>query len=411
MDYSHILKTADFFFCYIVIQLGYAAIMSIPLFIFVLLIRLICPKKLYGYRLLLWSPILLVPLLARLKIYYETKFFVKTLYWWYILCGEHRVIVYLYILSSLSLLLLMTVNHRKMKATLGFLEQETLYGETVYITDLDVGAFSTGVLRPKIIISRSVLNENAEEDIRLIILHEKEHIHSGHLLMLFIWNVLRIVYWLNPLFHICIKLLREDIELNCDMRVLKNSNTIPHDYGKILLNQITHKNEIMAKNTSLFLGGQGFSYMKSRLQSISEYKKQSKLLHFSYIACICTVVLTCAVMLITNSYPRYTPLTDVYIYNYKIESLLTRDESELKGVIEIHEDYIDIDMDKLHPMLPAKSLDEDWLFLSWGGYLKLPGMGGAGNGVFIDEPKATGKIRIPYINNEKDLDVQLIKWM
>lgn len=78
-----------------------------------------------------------------------------------------------------------------------------------------------GALRPVL-----VFPEDAErlrhETLRHVLLHELTHFKGGDLWAIKLMNVLRAVYWFNPLVWICFKLIREDIEIACDQRVIRS---------------------------------------------------------------------------------------------------------------------------------------------------------------------------------------------
>ncbi len=77
-----------------------------------------------------------------------------------------------------------------------------------------------GAVRPML-----VLPDNAElldgEALRHVLLHELTHFKGGDLWAIKLMNILRAVYWFNPLVWAALRLVREDIELACDQKVIK----------------------------------------------------------------------------------------------------------------------------------------------------------------------------------------------
>lgn len=61
-----------------------------------------------------------------------------------------------------------------------------------------------------------ILKEYDQKEFQAILLHEKTHIRLGHLLCYFLWDILRVLLWLNPFLGIGTKYFREDMEEICD---------------------------------------------------------------------------------------------------------------------------------------------------------------------------------------------------
>ncbi|MCW6677647.1 M56 family metallopeptidase [Anaerococcus sp. NML200574] len=106
----------------------------------------------------------------------------------------------------------------------------------VYINDDLKSPITFGVLRPKIVIQREVI-----EDTKLldhVLIHELMHIKKYHIIFNHIVNILSCIYWFNPIFWLSIKRAEQDIEINYDKEVINklgDSRKIRKDYCKSLL--------------------------------------------------------------------------------------------------------------------------------------------------------------------------------
>ncbi len=69
----------------------------------------------------------------------------------------------------------------------------------------------------------------------MIMRHEEIHIHLRHLWFYAFWDVLKIVFWFNPLIYICLPYFKRDMEDICDRVVIQKSGCKPYAYGKLLL--------------------------------------------------------------------------------------------------------------------------------------------------------------------------------
>lgn len=135
----------------------------------------------------------------------------------------------------------------------------------IYICDRIDTPFILGLIKPKIFIPSSIVDNECE----FIISHERAHIKRlDH-----IWKPLGFlilsVYWFNPLMWIAYILLCRDIEAACDERVLKNGDAeMKKSYSEALINCSAPKHLITA--CPLAFGETG---VKQRIKSILSYKK------------------------------------------------------------------------------------------------------------------------------------------
>lgn len=78
----------------------------------------------------------------------------------------------------------------------------------------------TGALRPLLILPETSPVLEAEA-LRHVLLHELTHLKHGDLWLIRILNILRALYWFNPLVWLCFRLIREDMETACDQSVIR----------------------------------------------------------------------------------------------------------------------------------------------------------------------------------------------
>ncbi len=92
-----------------------------------------------------------------------------------------------------------------------------------------------GVFRPRILLSPAI-SDLASKDISYILLHELAHYKRKDLLANYLLLVLQIIHWFNPVIWYCFKIIRQDMEVAADERVLallEGDET--KEYGKALL--------------------------------------------------------------------------------------------------------------------------------------------------------------------------------
>lgn len=116
------------------------------------------------------------------------------------------------------------------------------------------------------------------DEIKYIFLHELTHHKSKDIATNYVIVIFQIIYWFNPLVWIAFRKMRLDREIACDHAVLSSIDENDHkDYGMTIINFVDkvsrHKNVILANQ---FNGSK--KQLKSRIERIASYTKESKLL-------------------------------------------------------------------------------------------------------------------------------------
>lgn len=112
----------------------------------------------------------------------------------------------------------------------------------VYINDDLKSPLTFGILSPKIVIQREIIDDT--ELLNHVLIHELIHIKKYHIVFNHIVNILACIYWFNPLFRLSLKRVEQDIEINCDKEVIyRLGDNIKNrkDYCKSLLKFIEMK--------------------------------------------------------------------------------------------------------------------------------------------------------------------------
>jgi len=87
-------------------------------------------------------------------------------------------------------------------------------------TSAKVGPAVAGVLRPRIILSDSLLATLSADELRLVFLHELSHVRRHDLAVQRLWIVAEMLHWFNPVVWLAARRWQADRELACDEAVL-----------------------------------------------------------------------------------------------------------------------------------------------------------------------------------------------
>ncbi len=103
------------------------------------------------------------------------------------------------------------------------------------------------VFKPKVLVT-SKIAELDYKDISYILLHELAHCKRNDTFVNQVLAVLQCIHWFNPLIWYCFKLVRQDMELATDEKVLESfGDSCQKEYGNALLNVVeTYKGNKLA---------------------------------------------------------------------------------------------------------------------------------------------------------------------
>lgn len=142
----------------------------------------------------------------------------------------------------------------------------------IYSCDYIKTAFVLGFFFPRVYIS-SDLEASKKE---FILLHEQIHIRRGDSFFRLLAYIALVIHWFNPLVWAAFHLSGVDMELSCDEAVIRRAKgDIRKEYAATLL-------EIASGKHMLFAGFPAFgeNQTKTRIKSVVNYKKKSKMVFF-----------------------------------------------------------------------------------------------------------------------------------
>ena len=129
-------------------------------------------------------------------------------------------------------------------------------------------AFVCGIIRPLLVLPKE------KETDEKILLHELLHLKYKDALQNVVWCLLRALHWCNPLVHIAMRRIGNDMESLCDARVLERlEGEERREYGKILLDMANTKYARAPFTSSISNGGRQIT---RRIEAIVRFKKFPK---------------------------------------------------------------------------------------------------------------------------------------
>lgn len=403
----------DFCSLYYTIQLVRCALVSFAVFAVVFLLRKTLLKNRVFLKGALWS--LFVPALfvGKMKFFYENTVGILAFSLWTGLLIHHRWLNWLYFGVMFLYAIRLLGKRRKLHRLAAGMERRQVDGASVFVTELPVTPYTIGVFCPKIIMPQAILEQYSGKELQTILIHEKEHIRSGHLLFYFLWDILRVLLWINPLFAIGTKQFREDMEEICDWATIRKNGAGAYEYGRLLLKTMRLL-QAESRDFNLyatFAGDKEYRKIRQRVARIAGYKPYKRSAVFGVFAAALLLVIVSAAGIRAGSYGRNNENDIVIAYGFDGNNVTFSDigsSNALHRMISWDDRYVYIDRKRFEQYLQEQNASGD-IFIVFGGIYKLPGVGGFSYNCCY-EPNAEGQtVKMPYDNRENEWQIKLLK--
>ncbi len=402
-----------FNFCavYYVIQLVRCVLISFLVFAVVFFLRKTLLKHTVFLKGAIWGLFLPVLFVGKMRFFYENSVGIVVFSWWTGIFINHIWICRLYFCIMFIYIIRLFYKRRKLKKLVACMEKRKVEDTFVYVTKMPVTPSTVGVFQPKIIMPEIILKEYNQKELQTILLHEKTHIQSGHLLFCFLWDILRVLLWLNPLFIIGTKFFRQDMEEICDLVTIKKSKGKAYDYGQLLLKSIRIL-QIESENFNIFAAfaeHKKYNDIQQRMIRIVQYKPYKRVMTVSIWMGILLYVAAAVLWIQHSSYDRYNENDVMFTYGYNGSDVTFFDDSDmLHQIISYDDSYVYIDREAFEKYLYEKNAAGD-IFIVFGGFYKLPGVGGIGCSCCYESDSKEKIVKIPYESPMNDWRVKLLK--
>lgn len=375
----------------------------------------------------LWVLLIPVPFMGCLKLCYEHFHLRSHVYVWL----AHWFIGYsipskLYLFGVLCTVGILAVRKRRLHRWIKGLtvydgaDSDVLPAEIgkaeIRTTPLYLTPFTTGLRKPVIVLPECMLHEFESRETRRVLAHEYCHIRKGHLYLYEVLEIFRVLWFLNPLVHICIRKVRDDLEMVCDHEAIGRNTDNPQSYGMTLIKSMTlmypgRMRPGSHKGLPAFAGGTSFSAMKKRICCIAGYREYSReyfrRLHVIFAFAVLFILIAGKMC----SYPAYTPFEGYSLYNDTGTKAVLQDEAAFDAAIEGRDSGLLVNNQKVKELIEQKGWDgsaDYWIY--YGGYMKFPGVGGGGGLVgYYPSLMNSETVFLPF--NETDTTSSVIEWI
>ncbi|MDB4881466.1 MAG: putative rane protein [Gemmatimonadetes bacterium] len=201
--------------------------------------------------------------------------------------AAHAAAVVWMLASTLLLALYLVVNLRVARVRRRW-PRERLHGVDVRLAPT-AGPAVIGVLRAEIVVPRALL-ERSDEEQRLILAHEHEHLRARDNVLLALACIVVIVLPWHPAVWYVLAQLRLAIELDCDARVLRRG-AAPRSYGALLIDMAAHGAGIRVGTLAL---ADRPSHLERRLMAMRTHRTRFALVRGSALSAVAGLLVLAA---------------------------------------------------------------------------------------------------------------------
>ncbi len=379
--------------------LGRCAIVSVPVILFILLLRKTILRNTVFLKGALWSLFLFVPFFGKLRAYYDFRT-IKNYKWFtypFLMCQEISISIAwiraIFIIGIAASFAYLVKNMSDMKRLFRQAEPAYIGGVKVYASDMPVSPCAFGLLSPKIMISKEMKEDLSADELNLIIMHEQTHIRLGHLWIFFAWEILSSLLWINPLLRLSAGKLREDMEQICDRVTMQRSGYDNEDYGNLIIKSASYFSVASVRVPAMFTGDRDFSGIKDRFVKIRDYLPYKKKLVRSLSAVLFAGIAAVIFLIQSASYPKYEVLPDITVGDEYGRVYIDSDEMLESGAfIRCDDGRIMIDSKKLRDSLPKDFPRDKYIYFYYDIIMKIPGMGGGGECGWLSDVPESGEV-------------------
>lgn len=396
---------------YFTLKAGRCALLSLFLFLLIMLLRNTAFRGKVFLKGALWCLVPLMMFSGTLKVFDENPFALKWLGWWKEVCASLLFIDYIYMIGVLVVAIDVIRRRRKLWKATRNLQQRSLMGKKFYLCESNVTPFSIGLLKPRIIIPELIYKSYTRKELEVILLHEQTHIRLGHLWFYAFWDMLKAVFWFNPLIYKCLPYFKQDMEAICDRVSIQKSGYEPKAYGSLLLKsmQLLTGNEVRLFPT--FVGRSDYSFFKERVVSIIQYKPYKKGAAAKLVVCCVLIVISGICFLNSISFPNYTMDETITVFGIHDSKVLIDDVSRSNHAIYYDEENLYINKEQFLSLLNEQGVYGNEFFIGINGYDKIPHWGSGMDCIYLDFSGLPGGIaKIPY-GNQYDIVTEMAQWI
>lgn len=279
----------------------------------------------------------------------------------------------------------------------------------VYETREEVSPFSGGLLHPYVVLPERVSSQWQAQAVEAILCHELLHIRMGHIFWMKVYRLMGCFWWIHPFVYVCENRLHETAEHVCDEYARQISGVSRAWYGQLLIDLACLLKKKAPQKSAAFLKNRDFHVLSQRIGAL-EKKEISAACRRRVTAGFLTFAVFAAALLVMTSYPRYTRLNELMLFDEDMK-LCAYDTQGLRDAVSVHEGKLSVESERFSALIEELDISGEYVYLSFGGIMKVPGVGGGGDTGMISLSDYTDIFYLRADTWENDAMEFLLKYM
>ena len=202
--------------------------------------------------------------------------------------------------------------------------------------------------------------------------------------------------------YFCGRKLKEDIEHACDEYTIADTGITKYAYGCVLLGMAEHFCQNTRIVTASFADRTDFHTLRERIKYIGAAKadrdrafRQKRV----GIALVLTVVFLLSAVIVMTSYPKYTVMEEIYVYGEDMR-LIACDTPAVNKAFRVEGKKLYINAEGFEYFLQEEQVSDEYVYVSFGTVMKLPGFGGCGDVVVIGVDEGNDADDVIYLASD-----------
>ncbi len=411
--WRQLVSLINFCTVYYTTQLVRCAAFSFALIGLVMLLRKTLFSERTFFRGMLWALFLVIPFLGRLKLFYENEAVLKVTWRITAVTASWLWVDRIYMTGILVDAICIFGKWLCLQRTVAGMEKVVFENICIHVTDMNITPFTVGLLKPKIVLPKVMVDSYSVEELKTIVQHEKTHIRLGHLWLGFAWDILRCLLWINPFLTVFQKYFRADMEDICDRVCIQSSGNTAHEYGLVLLKslRLLRSGQEDVPPAATYAGEKGFADMKRRMEKIADFRPYRKGLCRSMAAVVFLMIASMLLAVHTHSYARCNESKDILVGKYDGENeVVSFDTEELSRMISYDDRFVYVEKEAFEKFLIENNAEGD-ICIAFGGFYKLPGLFGMAEHCFYERNSEDAIVKIPYESIKGNWYYELLKML
>ena len=160
-----------------------------------------------------------------------------------------------------------------------------------------------------------------------------------------------------------------------------------------------------------YAGEKDYTEMKRRMEEIAGFRPYRKKLCVCMVFSVFLLIMIALVAVHNHSYMRCNESHDIMVGKYGVKNeIVSCDIEELSEMISYDDEFVYVEREAFDDFLCQNNVEGD-ICIVFGGFYKLPGLGGAAEICYYERNSKDALVQIPYERMKENWYIKLFKML